>query len=570
MAAINVFAPLFMPLVAVAAPVLQNITILVPDGTSNHGDPRLLCTPTRSINVASFYLANYVAHAATIRALPGQTPISTLVDMLFALAFPVSGVIRGLQGIYQAAIFAKEPHRALRAGAVCEVVRTKDWKPESGDRILLQKALHPEPVNIPETITADIPSDGSFFIDKTLLLSWNVHGLCELPRGYALSTLSADANITWYAREGEQGGPGGREEDISTWRYVIGALIDGVFPIRWLLRRKKADIDENIPPLASHPPGDQLVSTHDLSSNYNFAKALIAIVQLIYGSYTIYRARGDQVARYGYAAFGLTVAPYLIMSFINFTSTVLTPQYSHLYLVRTDIMEEAQRHGGRFEGVIGTLVTSDEEDEGPGNVEKFWAEFVVQGNRYEVKPEVDIEAILGPPNANRRYYFVQPPGSPRQIRDLFTCGFFEDARRWRLRNWRRNLAGFLAGTMEHNVVIPRAASHHRRRRQEVIFLIWGSILIGSASLSIVGGISHFHQGDSTITQRAWTMSWLATGIVIGPISYYSTTITSLLYRDPATGFIAKLSLLLYATPAVGGFVVVSQMMWEYGSCTKIY
>src|SRR2546429_9111725 len=71
-----------------AHPTLKNITITAPDGTSNHGDPRLLCTPTRWSDIMIFFLGNYVAHAATVKPLPGEPTLHLLFNQLFALLFP--------------------------------------------------------------------------------------------------------------------------------------------------------------------------------------------------------------------------------------------------------------------------------------------------------------------------------------------------------------------------------------------------------------------------------------------------------------------------------------------------
>ena len=44
------------------------------------------------------------------------------------------------------------------------------------------------------------------------------------------------------------------------------------------------------------------------------ASAVVAIAQVIFSSITIYRARGDQIEKYGYAAYGLSAYPYALMS----------------------------------------------------------------------------------------------------------------------------------------------------------------------------------------------------------------------------------------------------------------
>ena len=66
--------------------------------------------------------------------------------------------------------------------------------------------------------------------------------------------------------------------------------------------------------------------------------------------------KGDQIQRYGYAAFGLTVMPYPIMSVVNLLGTILTPDYSVIYLVSSEAMDEARRReGSRFEGTVGVI-----------------------------------------------------------------------------------------------------------------------------------------------------------------------------------------------------------------------
>jgi hypothetical protein len=92
-----------------------------------------------------------------------------------------------------------------------------------------------------------------------------------------------------------------------------------------------------------------------LSKNYNIPKILISILQIIWGIITLYRRRGDQVRLYGYGAFGLTVAPYAIMSIINLATNLLRPEYATMYLVHNREMDEAWDHGGEFGGMVASL-----------------------------------------------------------------------------------------------------------------------------------------------------------------------------------------------------------------------
>ena len=62
------------------------------------------------------------------------------LSMLLALILPTSGVIRGLDAIRRHAIIGGSPlQKAKKAGAVCEVVRTKDWKPQPGPGDVVQQ-----------------------------------------------------------------------------------------------------------------------------------------------------------------------------------------------------------------------------------------------------------------------------------------------------------------------------------------------------------------------------------------------------------------------------------------------
>lgn len=119
------------------APPMMNITISVPEGTSNHGDPDLLCVPSKWTNILLFYAVNYLAHAVTVKSLPGEKLANTVFFIALALIYPYSGLLRGLEAIARRAAWFRgnELQRAARAGALCVVVRNKRWKPLDGQII---------------------------------------------------------------------------------------------------------------------------------------------------------------------------------------------------------------------------------------------------------------------------------------------------------------------------------------------------------------------------------------------------------------------------------------------------
>ena len=79
------------------------------------------------------------------------------------------------------------------------------------------------------------------------------------------------------------------------------------------------------------------------------------MAQLIFSSIAIYRAGGSQLERYGYAAFGLSVFPYTLMSFVNLVVITIVGEYSTLFVLRMSVSGEAKRCSGRISGEIGTL-----------------------------------------------------------------------------------------------------------------------------------------------------------------------------------------------------------------------
>jgi hypothetical protein len=107
--------------------VYYNITIPVPSGTTNHGDPNLLCRPSNWSSIAYFFLANYITHAATVLLFPGELPFHYAVGVLLALLFPTSGCFRrGLNAIVRFAnLEGDDLTKAARAGALCMVIRDR-------------------------------------------------------------------------------------------------------------------------------------------------------------------------------------------------------------------------------------------------------------------------------------------------------------------------------------------------------------------------------------------------------------------------------------------------------------
>jgi hypothetical protein len=130
--------PLLIQAIIVSATpiVYSNITILVPEGTTTHGDSNLLCEPSKWTDIIAFFIGNYFAHAITTRSFPGEYNLNSISAVICALLLPGAGTLRGLIGIFTMAIFGKtNMHVGARAGAFRMLVRTANWKPAPGDLI---------------------------------------------------------------------------------------------------------------------------------------------------------------------------------------------------------------------------------------------------------------------------------------------------------------------------------------------------------------------------------------------------------------------------------------------------
>jgi hypothetical protein len=65
---------------AASAPAGSGSVTISEPGISNHGDPNILCFPTKATDVLLFFLANYLAHAMTVKlraAVPTTEAMAT-------------------------------------------------------------------------------------------------------------------------------------------------------------------------------------------------------------------------------------------------------------------------------------------------------------------------------------------------------------------------------------------------------------------------------------------------------------------------------------------------------------
>jgi hypothetical protein len=263
-------------------------------------------------------------------------------------------------------------------------------------------------------------------------------------------------------------------------------------------------------------------------------KGLVSLAQAIYAFYTLFQARGDQISRYGYAAFGLTALPYAVMSTINLIGTLLTPEFDALYVVQSDTLLEARdRFGGTFEGVVGTLLTaSTTPPEICCFVENVFSG-IVEPNRGDrdtgCSSKIQIAGYSFGISTKR-----PNPAWEGLLIEIPACGQFH-----------RSDGEFQSGINE----------------VALYCLLMGlNVLV----YSIIFGMTSPQTGgtDSTPHQKVFIVLWLVFGTIYG-------TGTGFPVMDMIDGPLKRIQwIFLAGFPALGGFYFVAQMLMQYGICTK--
>lgn len=93
-----------------------------------------------------------------------------------------------------------------------------------------------------------------------------------------------------------------------------------------------------------------------ISCDYNFVKIAASLAQIIAGGLTVYQASKAQFAAFGFTQSSLTVIPYVLMSLANLVANMTCPNYATLYLVETDLLDEARQKGGVAHGAVGYVL----------------------------------------------------------------------------------------------------------------------------------------------------------------------------------------------------------------------
>jgi hypothetical protein len=318
------------------------------------------------------------------------------------------------------------------------------------------------------------------------------------------------------------------EKVPKNYKIDCAIRLDGEYELMYVPRTARVRLQEE----ASTDVQKAQLYSSTFSEDYSFSKAVVAVFQTVYSSMTLYRARADQLSRYGYAAFGLTVAPYTIMSVINLIGSALTPHYPALHLINSKLVQEATSRGNKLEAVTDSFLKLDASLD-------TWT-----GSFESIDPEQNSYIMKFTPNDKHNKHNIL------RARVNISPDVDEDK----------------AFFTQFNVQKSSYLSDEDYSALHTLI----TILITAAPIATVGAISRFAPGESTTSERGWTMSWLVFGIVLGFLMRgWTHYFLQNLGRNRAIEITQLVSgVVLYSVPAIGGVVAVVQMYLDFGVCTR--
>ncbi|KAJ5640681.1 hypothetical protein N7528_000306 [Penicillium herquei] len=345
-----------------------------------------------------------------------------------------------------------------------------------------------------------------------------------------------------------------------------------------------------------------------IQPSYSASSALIALLQVLYAASTLYESKGYQISRYGYAAFGFTVLPYLVMSVMNLVGTLVTPNYPSAYLVHTEIMDEAIKRGGHFNTIVGKL-------ESDGLPVK---EFYVFGGSFQPQKDSnnlwnlkltskifnidETEPLLDNTQNMQQGVVVSHATVASQEQDTSNISSASSPPENEQKKPSRYQPRIIVPSCYNFKQIPPSPPINVpigfmfwSISPRTLIATWLRWFISAIPLIAIGVISHFKPESSTLAERVWIMLWLIMGMVVDPHPYFADYVIGLYLDRPAAfrrifekdryhnrldfyGDLWGLTSRTFTTivynlvanaVSIGRIVVVWQMLDAYGSCTSL-
>ena len=327
----------------------------------------------------------------------------------------------------------------------------------------------------------------------------------------------------------------------------------------WLIDRKNRSIHGHIrvpPGYSLAVPADKAYTEHLIARDLQptadirihrasgIMQMLVSVVQIVAALYTLYSTEGAQIARWGYAAYGLSVLPYALMSVMNILSASIVGEYASGHVLRTPVLHEAERReGSHFDGAVGAV----RKLAGPVIGQQGSADYVAAWMRTEARDDTR-ELVVRTRAWQKRFTLCAADSA-----EAASCAH-----------------RFTVSALRHDGSAddPEVAKHRAISPAEAVITVTLFLAAMILPHALICALTRFRAGSSSAAQRAWMTAWLAAD----QFSSLGTLVFWAVWKRrgsvvPVGVHYASVAALV--VPAVGGFVTMSKMYLEdqgFGAC----
>ncbi|KZT26159.1 hypothetical protein NEOLEDRAFT_1147545 [Neolentinus lepideus HHB14362 ss-1] len=475
-------------------------------------DRNVVCVEATWSDLCVFLLTNYIAHAGTVPPSSGARWYDMAMASITAFFMPVIS-LQGPLSTFALWLWTKgwadDIHWAWGRSALLVVARARTWEPSTRVSTVETEAH----VSVPEKVHAKLPH------------TWKMYRYPRFVRTLARLNIWSETN---------------NMPNVSEILETAGIVVDdgGIRGAIQSLEMRYLNIHGGT--TAAHlPRGYDLAflpmvfmryrlslkysnrenAKIQLSHHRSSLAMLVSIVQLVSSIFTLYRTKGDQIVRHGYAAFGLSVIPFMLMTVINLAFNAILGDYPYLYILRTRVLEEAEgrlEHGKRFVGCIGHTTDIVILGQGQTLVRLFESvEMYLEDSQENQCP--DRVLVVKASGKEKKFKFIAHSSSeaPRHV-------FIVPA-----------LISYPPLVDEH-LDANNALPGNPLLITPVLLALMFTLLVVLPHV-IIYGLTGFKKGDSTHGERAWMMAWLAVTqfpLLVRSLSYLRGTITRIPGMSP--------------------------------------
>lgn len=295
-----------------------------------------VCRPADWMDVMTFFVVNFGLHALTVITAPGDSPFRCAQLILMAIIAPFSGIVPACDKLQRmAGLGQNDLEMALMSEALCMLVPATIQNIAGHDS---DNDSFAQPSSPTDSMDSNLISTGGCTPSSTS----EKQAKQTLPGPIKLKEVVPSRKVIngQYPANIE---PLGKLEQAVDEEMASAAppplqysmvRVPYSFEVHPLLEDNKSEtgFGQGDSGLGKQPTPKGIV-TPRLSYTYNMVKSTSALIQISYGCFALYKVSDDQIQRYGYAAYQITVIPYVFMSLINLIASLSGPSYPAMFIV---------------------------------------------------------------------------------------------------------------------------------------------------------------------------------------------------------------------------------------------